>query len=94
MNRNHLPNAFGHCKSILKKYDYEDYLCSLFLPTILKPLKWALGALDIETSRVKTISRNAEICISRLQFWEDSLLGGGVHLDTTIYVQSLVSKCE
>jgi phytoene/squalene synthetase len=68
-----IQKALAHCRALVKQYDPQDYACSFFLPENLKPLKWALGALNVETARIKMVSHKPELCMARMQFWVDSL---------------------
>lgn len=68
-----IHGALIHCRQLLKQYDYQNFLCSTFLPLELQKFKWALGAFNIETARIKTTSSQPGLGAARIQFWRDCL---------------------
>ncbi|XP_016985321.1 NADH dehydrogenase (ubiquinone) complex I, assembly factor 6 homolog [Drosophila rhopaloa] len=69
-------NGFGakHCMSLVEKYDYENYLCTLLLPRELRRAAFALRAFNVEVSRsVSGHQIEPQIAKLRLKFWHDSI---------------------
>ncbi|XP_052858043.1 NADH dehydrogenase (ubiquinone) complex I, assembly factor 6 homolog [Drosophila gunungcola] len=69
-------NGFGakHCMSLVEKYDYENYLCTLLLPRELRRAAFALRAFNVEVSRsVSGHQTEPQIAKLRLKFWHDSI---------------------
>lgn len=77
-------SAVGHCRDIVKRHDYETYICTQFLAKNVRPLRWALGALNAETAMIKTASKTTDIAVLRMKYWTDALLSvsaRGAHSD-------------
>ncbi|KMZ09376.1 NADH dehydrogenase (ubiquinone) complex I, assembly factor 6 homolog [Drosophila sechellia] len=69
-------NGYGakHCMSLVEKYDYENYLCTLLLPRELRRAAFALRAFNVEVSRsVSGHQIEPQIAKMRLKFWHDSI---------------------
>ncbi|XP_017055363.1 NADH dehydrogenase (ubiquinone) complex I, assembly factor 6 homolog [Drosophila ficusphila] len=63
-----------HCMSLVEKYDYENYLCTLLLPRELRRAAFALRAFNVEVSRsVSGHQIEPQIAKMRLKFWHDSI---------------------
>ncbi|XP_023179547.2 NADH dehydrogenase (ubiquinone) complex I, assembly factor 6 homolog [Drosophila hydei] len=69
-------DKFGakYCMGLVEKYDYENYLSTLLLPTELRVSAFALRAFNVEVSRsVGTQLTEPQIAKMRLKFWYDSI---------------------
>lgn len=83
------------CGEIFRAGDYQHYLCSLVLPPGLGKLQWYLGALNVETARIKLVSKNPTIQLSRLHFWKSALFSVFCYLVIFLLLgrQSGESRC-
>ncbi|CAH8602939.1 unnamed protein product [Heterobilharzia americana] len=59
------------CCYDLRKYDYENYLCSLLLPGSKCGFALALRAFNIELAQICDRTKNKEQAKYRFQFWKD-----------------------
>ncbi|OWA50252.1 NADH dehydrogenase (ubiquinone) complex I, assembly factor 6 [Hypsibius exemplaris] len=64
---------FQYCMSVVKKADYENYLCCLLLPKELQQTAFAIRAFNVELAQIKDITRDKLIAQMRFQFWKDTL---------------------
>ncbi len=67
-----IKEGVGHCMETFRRHDHQHYICSLALPAQLRPLQWALGALNSELSRARTL-QPPEMRAIRMQFWADAV---------------------
>ncbi|KAF9931414.1 NADH dehydrogenase (ubiquinone) complex I, assembly factor 6 [Linnemannia zychae] len=65
--------AIEYCENIVRKADYEGFLCSQFFPTHQKATQLALRAFNIELASIRESVSNTDIGRMRMQFWRDSL---------------------
>jgi NADH dehydrogenase [ubiquinone] 1 alpha subcomplex assembly factor 6 len=64
----------AECDRLVKLYDYENYMCSLFLPPDVRRSILALRAYNVELATVRDATRgNALTGRLRFQFWKDTL---------------------
>eukprot|EP00240_Pyramimonas_obovata_P007839 CAMPEP_0118943344 /NCGR_PEP_ID=MMETSP1169-20130426/38122_1 /TAXON_ID=36882 /ORGANISM="Pyramimonas obovata, Strain CCMP722" /LENGTH=178 /DNA_ID=CAMNT_0006888581 /DNA_START=70 /DNA_END=603 /DNA_ORIENTATION=+ len=70
-----LREAFGYCAAQVRRYDYEGYLCTLQLPTHLRPAAFAIRAFNVETVQAVESTNEASIAKMRLLFWRDAVKG-------------------
>ena len=62
------------CDRLVKQYDYENYLCSLFLDSKARTSILALRAYNVELATVRDAARNNALTGRiRFQFWRDTL---------------------
>jgi len=54
-------------------YDYENFLCGVFLPKPVRESVYALRAFNVELARVRESVKNPEIGKMRFQFFRDQL---------------------
>lgn len=59
--------------SDLSTYDYENFLCGVFLPKPVRESVYALRAFNVELARVRESVKNPEIGKMRFQFFRDQL---------------------
>ncbi|XP_012262844.2 NADH dehydrogenase (ubiquinone) complex I, assembly factor 6 [Athalia rosae] len=62
-----------YCLDLVRKHDYENYLCSLLLPNTIRPAAFSVRAFNIEVARVEEQARDVAIGQMRFKFWEDTL---------------------
>nr|CAH8861135.1 unnamed protein product [Trichobilharzia regenti] len=60
-----------YCLSVVQKYDYENYLCSLLLPGSKYGFALALRAFNVELAQIYDRAKNIEQAKYRFQFWKD-----------------------
>ncbi|RTG90537.1 NADH dehydrogenase [ubiquinone] 1 alpha subcomplex assembly factor 6 [Schistosoma bovis] len=60
-----------YCLSIVQKYDYENYLCSLLLPGSRRNFALALRAFNVELAQICDRSENLAQAKYRFQFWRE-----------------------
>ncbi|XP_077023366.1 NADH dehydrogenase (ubiquinone) complex I, assembly factor 6 isoform X2 [Tamandua tetradactyla] len=70
------PGASGtdlYCVELLRKRDYEGYLCSLLLPAESRSSAFALRAFNVELAQVKDLVSEKAIGLMRMQFWKKTV---------------------
>lgn len=70
------PGASGtdsYCMELLRKRDYEGYLCSLLLPAESRSSAFALRAFNVELAQVKDSVSEKTIGLMRMQFWKKTV---------------------
>ena len=70
---NHSPRTASYCLDLVKRRDYEGYLCTLLLPPAARREAFALRAFNVELSSVRDAVRETTLGRMRLQFWSDAL---------------------
>ncbi|XP_018300375.1 NADH dehydrogenase (ubiquinone) complex I, assembly factor 6 [Mycetomoellerius zeteki] len=64
-----------YCLQLVRKSDYENFLCTLLLPHSIKSAAFAVHAFNTEVAQVEDQVSNSRIGAMRLQFWTDALNG-------------------
>ncbi|XP_013368234.1 PREDICTED: NADH dehydrogenase (ubiquinone) complex I, assembly factor 6 [Chinchilla lanigera] len=67
------PGTAGYCLELLRKRDYESYLCSLLLPAESRSSAFALRAFNVELAQVKDSVSEKTIGLMRMQFWRKTV---------------------
>ncbi|XP_067567835.1 NADH dehydrogenase (ubiquinone) complex I, assembly factor 6 isoform X2 [Pseudorca crassidens] len=62
-----------YCLELLRKRDYEGYLCSLLLPAESRSSAFALRAFNVELAQVKDSVSEKTIGLMRMQFWKKTV---------------------
>ncbi|XP_073650697.1 NADH dehydrogenase (ubiquinone) complex I, assembly factor 6 isoform X2 [Tursiops truncatus] len=62
-----------YCLELLRKRDYEGYLCSLLLPAESRSSACALRAFNVELAQVKDSVSEKTIGLMRMQFWKKTV---------------------
>ncbi|KAM9626375.1 NADH dehydrogenase (ubiquinone) complex I, assembly factor 6 isoform 2-T2 [Trichechus inunguis] len=62
-----------YCMELLRKRDYEGYLCSLLLPAESRSAAFALRAFNVELAQVKDSVSEKTIGLMRMQFWKNTV---------------------
>ncbi|XP_053408873.1 NADH dehydrogenase (ubiquinone) complex I, assembly factor 6-like [Mercenaria mercenaria] len=62
-----------YCLDLVKKSDYENYLCTLLYHKDYRTSAIALRALYIELAQVQDVTSDKMRAIMRLQFWKDTI---------------------
>ncbi|CAG0914941.1 unnamed protein product [Notodromas monacha] len=66
-------SSWEYCVDLVKKGDYENYLCTLLLPETSRAASFAVRAFNIEVARVAAQTKDQQRASMRLQFWKDTL---------------------
>ena len=65
--------AFEYSEDLVRRYDYDHYLCSLYLPKHLRPVAIAVRAFNVETAQVADQTRQQSLALMRLQWWREAI---------------------
>uniref|UniRef100_A0A6I8S208 NADH dehydrogenase (ubiquinone) complex I, assembly factor 6 n=1 Tax=Xenopus tropicalis TaxID=8364 RepID=A0A6I8S208_XENTR len=71
--RRNSGQAAGYCVELVRKRDYEGFLCTLLLPQESQNSVFALRALNVELSQVKDSVSQKSLGLMRMQFWRDAV---------------------
>ncbi|KAG0043580.1 NADH dehydrogenase (ubiquinone) complex I, assembly factor 6 [Gryganskiella cystojenkinii] len=66
-------SAIEYCENLVRKADYEGFLCTQFFPRHQQQTQMALRAFNIELASIRESVSNTDIGRMRMQFWRDSL---------------------
>ncbi|XP_078034657.1 NADH dehydrogenase (ubiquinone) complex I, assembly factor 6 homolog sicily isoform X2 [Augochlora pura] len=58
---------------MLRKYDYENFLCTLSLSAETRSAAFAIRAFNVEVAQVQDQTRDSKIGEMRLKFWSDAV---------------------
>ena len=62
-----------YCLELVRKNDYENFLCTLLLPPEIRASAFAIHAFNVEVAQVKDQVHDHKIGEMRLKFWTDAL---------------------
>lgn len=62
-----------YCNNLVRKLDYESYLCCLLLPKISRTPALVLRSFVIEVTQIQDQISNQQIGLMKFQFWKDAL---------------------
>ncbi|XP_011330680.1 NADH dehydrogenase (ubiquinone) complex I, assembly factor 6 isoform X2 [Ooceraea biroi] len=62
-----------YCLQLVRNNDYENFLCTLLLPGMIKSAALAIRAFNVEVAQVEDQVRDRQIGAVRLQFWMETL---------------------
>ncbi|XP_072765052.1 NADH dehydrogenase (ubiquinone) complex I, assembly factor 6 [Anoplolepis gracilipes] len=62
-----------YCLQLVRKNDYENFLCTLLLPHSIKSAAFAIRAFNVEVAQVEDQVSDSKIGAMRLQFWTEAL---------------------
>ena len=69
-----LSSEDAYCVDLVKKHDFENYLCGLLLPSDSKAAYFAIRAFNVELATVRDqIKGNAAAGRIRFQWWRNVL---------------------
>ncbi|XP_038204156.1 NADH dehydrogenase (ubiquinone) complex I, assembly factor 6 isoform X1 [Arvicola amphibius] len=68
-----IPGSDHYCLELLRKRDYESYLCSLLFPAECRSSVSALRAFNVELAQVKDSVSEKAIGLMRMQFWRKAV---------------------
>uniref|UniRef100_A0A8C5PGY4 NADH dehydrogenase (ubiquinone) complex I, assembly factor 6 n=1 Tax=Leptobrachium leishanense TaxID=445787 RepID=A0A8C5PGY4_9ANUR len=66
-------SSAGYCMDMVRKCDYEGFLCALVLPPGSRNSAFALRAFNVELSQVKDSVSQRSLGMMRMQFWRDAV---------------------
>ena len=66
-----MGTPYDYCREVVRKRDYEHYLCTLLLPPPQRGPVFALRALNVETASVRDHVSEAQIGEGKFVFWSD-----------------------
>ncbi|XP_076470134.1 NADH dehydrogenase (ubiquinone) complex I, assembly factor 6-like [Babylonia areolata] len=62
-----------YCMNLVKKHDYENYLCCLLLPKQVQRAGFAVRAFNVEVAQVRDVVSEKTTGVMRMQFWKDAV---------------------
>ncbi|XP_075684148.1 NADH dehydrogenase (ubiquinone) complex I, assembly factor 6 isoform X1 [Rhinoderma darwinii] len=65
--------AAAYCVELVRKRDYEGFLCTLLLPPESQTSVFALRAFNVELSQVKDSVSQKNLGLMRMQFWRETI---------------------
>ncbi|KAM3840812.1 NADH dehydrogenase (ubiquinone) complex I, assembly factor 6 isoform 1-T1 [Vipera latastei] len=72
----HQPSAGGeerYCLDLLRKRDYEGFLCALLLPAESRASVFALRAFNVELAQIRDSVTEKTIGLMRIEFWRNAV---------------------
>jgi len=68
-----LAESFSSCAKLVRRHDYNGYLCTLALPKHLHPAAFAARAFNVESVQAIESTKEVAIARMRLAFWRDTM---------------------
>ncbi len=68
-----MDDSLDYCRGQVRTYDYDRYLCSLFLPAEARRAAWVLFAWNHEIASIGEIASEETIGHIRLAWWREAL---------------------
>ncbi|XP_063984016.1 NADH dehydrogenase (ubiquinone) complex I, assembly factor 6 [Diachasmimorpha longicaudata] len=66
-------NPSHYCMELVRRNDFESYLCTLLLPNDLRAPAFAIRAFNVEIALIQDQTTEAAISGMRYSFWNDTL---------------------
>ena len=66
-----MSSPLDYCMAVVRKRDYEHYLCTLYLPSPMRERVFALRALNVETASVREHVIELHLGEGKLRFWSE-----------------------
>ncbi|XP_023931837.1 NADH dehydrogenase (ubiquinone) complex I, assembly factor 6 [Lingula anatina] len=63
----------NYCVDLVRKHDYENFLCTLLLPESYRSAAFAIRAFNVEIAQVRDVVTDKKVGQMRMQFWKDSI---------------------
>ncbi|CAK9295688.1 unnamed protein product [Gordionus sp. m RMFG-2023] len=73
MQSNNLIQNFNYCMDLVKRTDYENYLCTLLAPSSVKELLFVLHAYNSILSQILEQTKIKETSLMRFKFWDETI---------------------
>lgn len=70
-----MQDNFEHCAALVRQFDRDRYLATLFAPAEHRDALFSLYAFNVEISRVRDLAREPMPGEIRLQWWREMLAG-------------------
>ncbi|XP_063236947.1 NADH dehydrogenase (ubiquinone) complex I, assembly factor 6 [Bacillus rossius redtenbacheri] len=67
------PSSANYCLNTVRQFDYENFICTLLLPSNYRTSAFAIRAFNIEVARVQDSVSDSQIGQMRMKFWEDTI---------------------
>lgn len=86
-----------YCAEQVQRFDYDRYLCALFVPEAVRPHVLALYAFNVEVARIRELVREPMMGQIRLQWWRDeieSAAGQKRQHPVAIALREAISACN
>lgn len=68
-------NSLSYCGSLVRTYDPDRFLLSMFAPPSVREDLWALFAFNHEISKTREVVSESTLGLIRLQWWRDAVAG-------------------
>ncbi|XP_076666551.1 NADH dehydrogenase (ubiquinone) complex I, assembly factor 6 homolog sicily [Andrena cerasifolii] len=62
-----------YCLDLVRKHDYENFLCTLLLPRETRTAAFAIRAFNVEVAQIQDQVHEQKIGEMRLRFWTDAI---------------------
>ncbi|KAJ2331292.1 hypothetical protein GGI00_003321 [Coemansia sp. RSA 2681] len=62
-----------YCRQLVQRYDYNNYLVSLFSPRLARETVWGIRALNVELVRVAETTTSDTAAQMRYGYWQDAV---------------------
>ncbi|ENN76314.1 hypothetical protein HUJ04_002486 [Dendroctonus ponderosae] len=66
-------SSADYCLDSIRKYDYENFMCTLLLKGSARSIAVAVRSFNVEVSRVAEQVSQSNIGLMRLKFWEEAV---------------------
>ncbi|KAL5466719.1 hypothetical protein EMCRGX_G030867 [Ephydatia muelleri] len=66
-------NNGNYCLELVRKHDFDHYLCTLLLPKEVQSAVFAIRAFNVETAQIRELVTEKATGKMRVQFWRDSI---------------------
>lgn len=66
-------NNGNYCLELVRKHDFDHYLCTLLLPRDVQSTVFAIRAFNVETAQIRDLVTEKATGKMRVQFWRDSI---------------------
>lgn len=67
--------ALSYCGEMVRKYDPDRFLLTLFVPAERREALWALYAFNHEIAKTREVVTETQLGLIRLQWWRDAIAG-------------------
>lgn len=89
-------NANEYCINLVRRHDYENFLCTLLYPKELRTIGFAVRAFNVEVAQVRDMVSDVKIGEMRMQFWKDAIdktfSGNPPHHPVTLQLAQVLRK--
>lgn len=70
-----MGRKLSYCGEMVRRYDPDRFLLSLFVPPDRRESLWALYAFNHEIAKTREVVTETQLGLIRLQWWRDALTG-------------------